>query len=163
MHFFFSLFSSLMCFLMLTWCRGHGNRGATRGRGPERLSYERHSNPSKSPVHDRRRSSPTSFSIDNTEYQSYGQRNSTSRDSLSDNSDYSGSLGSLKSFGLGSVDMSSQALDFSSASVSPRGSSASQSSVSEFGYCYGSWAFLDQSSLKLKFDRGNTRRMQTRL
>ncbi|XP_024033175.1 U-box domain-containing protein 51 isoform X1 [Citrus clementina] len=101
--------------------RGQGMRGIPRGLATERLSWEKGSTPIRAAAHDRHRSSPSTLALDTIESTLPGRR-STGRDSFSDESDYSGPLG------MGSLDISSKNLDFSSVPVSPRVSSASQSS-----------------------------------
>lgn len=96
-------------------------RGIPRGSATERLSWEKGSTPVRAAAHDRHRSSPSTLALDTIESPLPGRR-STSRDSFSDESDYSGPLA------MGSLDISSKNLDFSSAPVSPRVSSASHSS-----------------------------------
>lgn len=98
-------------------------RGIPRGLATERLSWEKGSTPIRAAAHDRHRSSPSTLALDTIESAFPGRR-STGRDSFSDESDYSGPLP------IGSLDISSKNLDFSSVPVSPRVSSASQSSVS---------------------------------
>lgn len=96
-----------------------------RGVARERISWERSGNLVRGAAHDRHRSTPSNLSLDgiSVEHQIRGPRNSTGRESFSDESE-TGSLG------LGSMDISYQNMDFSNVPVSPRSSSSSQSAVS---------------------------------
>ncbi|KAH7574402.1 hypothetical protein JRO89_XS03G0292100 [Xanthoceras sorbifolium] len=102
--------------------RGQAMKGGTKGGGTERMSLDKGSDPVRGIARDRHKNTPTNISLESYDYPVRGQRTSTSRDSISDEPDFSGSLA------MGSMDMSSQSLDFSNASFSPpRGSSASSS------------------------------------
>ncbi|KAJ7966403.1 Protein kinase domain [Quillaja saponaria] len=100
-----------------------GARGHTRWRseGSERLSSERSNDVVRPPGRERPKSSTGSISLENLDYSNRGQKSSISRDSISDESDISGS------FMFGSMDISNQNLDFSIVQDSPRVSISSQS------------------------------------
>lgn len=83
--------------------RGQLARGAWKSGGSDKIA----------PVRERTRSAPVNLSLDNIDIPIQSARSSFSRDSISDDTDLS--LGPY-----GSLDISSQNLDFKSVPTSPR-------------------------------------------
>ncbi|XP_031250095.1 U-box domain-containing protein 51-like [Pistacia vera] len=106
--------------------RGQAMKGMFRVSGSsDRISWEKNNEQPRGASRDRQKSSPTNMSMESIEYAPRGSRSSMSRDSFSDNSEYSGPPA------VGSMDMSAHNLDFSSVNLSPATSASSREIESE--------------------------------
>ncbi|OMO86497.1 hypothetical protein COLO4_21096 [Corchorus olitorius] len=103
--------------------RGQQTKGALRSPGPERLSFDNPGRATPTRERDRFRNSPANLSLDSIEFGTRGQSSGVN-DSLSGDMDFPANLA------LGSMDISSQNLDFSMVSSSSS-ESLPQSSANE--------------------------------
>lgn len=88
-------------------------------KGMYRASWDKNNELMRGVSRERHRSSPTNMSLESIDYPPRGSRSSTTRDSFSDNSEYSGPAGSM--------DMSAHNLDFSNVNLSPANPASSVS------------------------------------
>ncbi|KAF8401030.1 hypothetical protein HHK36_014333 [Tetracentron sinense] len=101
--------------------RTSSGRGGWRSLGSERKYLERYKDYMNTPTRSSTKSTPNKLSMDSLHIPIRTPENSTSRDSFSDDIDFSGSLG------FRSVDISAENLEFAITSESPRASISSQS------------------------------------
>ncbi|XP_044471478.1 U-box domain-containing protein 35 [Mangifera indica] len=93
------------------------NRGQAV-KGMYRASWDKNNELMRGVSREKHRSSPTNMSLESIDYPPRGSRSSTTRDSFSDNSEYSGPAGSM--------DMSAHNLDFSNVNLSPANPASSR-------------------------------------